>query len=450
MLLGAVLVVAACGRGSDRITEAEANRGRARPTTTTADPDGFVGEGDAEDTTTTTPSDASSGTTGAPTTGTSARAGTGTTSRAATGATGATTTAPVRNVRAPYGLSVDGNRIVDAAGRPLRLRGVNRSGGEFSCRFTEHDGLFDGPVDDPSVGAMTGWRVNAVRLPLNEHCWLGLPTVPQASRGEPYRRAVVDYVDRLHRHGLVVILNLHDNAPGSYWPEAFTTYPDADHAPGFWSSVAATFRNDPDPILFDLFNEPHPRDSGPGTAAEWACWRDGCTARSEVHTAEGRTTETTFRTAGMQHLVDAVRSTGATQPLVLDGLRWANDVGGWLAHRPHDPQGALVAGFHVYDDNECVTSGCWSNEVGRLAQTVPVLATEVGSYDCRPEFTAGFLRWADAAGVGWLGWTWNAAEGRVEADDDWSCKGGPSLVEDWRGTPTPFGVAIRDHLRTSQ
>ena len=41
---------------------------------------------------------------------------------------------------------------------------------------------------------------------------------------------------------------------------------DAAHAPDFWRSVAARFRDDSG-VVFDLYNEPHD--------ISWGCWRDG-------------------------------------------------------------------------------------------------------------------------------------------------------------------------------
>src|SRR6266487_707754 len=73
---------------------------------------------------------------------------------------------------------VQGNRLVDLAGRPVRLRGVNRSGAEYAC--AQGWGIFDGPSDSASVSAIASWRTNVVRLPLNETCWLGLNGVAPA------------------------------------------------------------------------------------------------------------------------------------------------------------------------------------------------------------------------------------------------------------------------------
>src|SRR3989442_7507990 len=71
-----------------------------------------------------------------------------------------------------------GNALVDAAGRRVRLRGVNRSGTEYAC--AQGWGIFDGPSDSASVQAIASWKANAVRVPLNEPGWLGFNRVRPA------------------------------------------------------------------------------------------------------------------------------------------------------------------------------------------------------------------------------------------------------------------------------
>ena len=67
---------------------------------------------------------------------------------------------------------MSGNRLVDN-GRTVQLLGINRSGTEYMCKEGFGD-VFDGPNDQASVNAMKTWRINTVRVPLNESCWLGV------------------------------------------------------------------------------------------------------------------------------------------------------------------------------------------------------------------------------------------------------------------------------------
>jgi len=74
----------------------------------------------------------------------------------------------------------------------VRLLGVSYSGSEYAC--IDGHGFFEGPADAALVGAIASWRANTLRLPLNEHCWLGMSGVPPAFSGEAYRRAIGDFV----------------------------------------------------------------------------------------------------------------------------------------------------------------------------------------------------------------------------------------------------------------
>jgi endoglucanase len=62
---------------------------------------------------------------------------------------------------------------------------------------------------------MASWHINAVRVPLNEDCWLGINGVNPAYAGANYQFAIGTYVRALHSAGLIVILDLHGNAPGA-------------------------------------------------------------------------------------------------------------------------------------------------------------------------------------------------------------------------------------------
>jgi endoglucanase len=320
---------------------------------------------------------------------------------------------------APW-VGVRGNQLVDQAGEPVRLLGVNRSGTEYACQ--QDTGIFDGPSDAASIEAIASWDANAVRVPLNESCWLGINGVPPEYSGAAYREAIVGWVTRLEEGGMYVILDLQFAAPGTKQAEEIIPMPDADHAPAFWTSVAETFKEDRG-VVFDLYNEPH--------EVSWGCWENGCRVEDEK--------TGTYQATGMKQLVEAVRATGAKQPLMLSGINYAHNLTQWESHLPPDPLDAEVASLHTYDFGPCGTQ-CRAG-LAILAESHPLVAGEIGETDCRHGYIDGFMDWADEHGVSYLGWAWDAHGG-------WTCKSGPALITEYDGTPTGYGVGLRDHLRS--
>jgi len=327
-------------------------------------------------------------------------------------------------------LHVEGNHLV-YHGVTTRLLGVDHSGSEYACIQNGGYGIFEGPDPDTLAAAMLTWgHVNAVRLPLNEDCWLGINGVNPMYGGQAYRSAIVDYVNKLHAHGLFVVVDLHWNAPGTSPSTAQQPMADADHAVDFWKSVATTFAGD-GLTVFDLYNEPYVDTMNAQTTDAWACWLSGCTITQSAGGVQG-----TWKSAGMQDLVDAVRSTGARNVLMLGGLAYADDLSGWLAHVPNDPLKQLAASFHLYNFNSCTNTSCWSSVIAPIAQQHPVVTGELGENDCGHGFIDGYMPWADTNGVSYLAWTWNT----------WDCSSGPALITDYGGTPTGFGQGLKAHL----
>lgn len=44
--------------------------------------------------------------------------------------------------------------------------------------------------------------------------------------------------------------------------------------------------------------------------------------------------------------------------------------------------------------------------------------------------------------VSYLGWTWDS----TGPPSNWSCSRGPALITNYNGTPTAYGVGLKDHL----
>jgi hypothetical protein len=315
----------------------------------------------------------------------------------------------------------------------VRLLGVNRSGGEFAC--VQGNGIWDGPMDASSVAAIKSWNVNAVRVPLNSDCWLGLDNVDPAYRGAAYQNAVRNYVTLLEENGITPILELHwshgtwtgyDSHCETANAECQKPMPDAEHAPAFWSEVATAFKDDT-AVVFDLFNEPYPNNlQVMDYGQSWACWRDGGSACTGL----------TYEAAGMQDLLDAVRSTGAQNVVLVAGNSYSNDLGQWLAQKPSDPTGNLAAAWHSYNFNYCKDASCWDQQLAPVAAQVPLVAGEIGENTCGHSYVDTLMAWLDERGASYLGWTWNT----------WDCSSGPSLISSYDGTPTAYGAGLRDHL----
>jgi hypothetical protein len=340
-------------------------------------------------------------------------------------------------------LRVVGNQLVDGNGGVVRLRGVDRSGQEFECIQGGSAGLlgwglFDGPTDLASAQAIASWHANAVRLPLNEDCWLGINGVNPVWGGAAYQAAIKGYVATLHQAGLYVIVDLHWNAPGGVPAASQQPLPDADHAVDFWTSVASAFASDP-AVLLDLYNEPFLYGSYLQDPAQdpWDCWLNGCGLSQYLTGGSPYTLPLAWNAVGMQPLVDAVRATGAKNPIMVGGLDWANDLSGWLAHEPKDPEGAIVAAWHSYPGEGCSSTTCWDANVAPVAAQVPLVTGEVGDHVCTAtSYVPALLPWADAAGLSYLGWTWN-----TWGDCD------NVLIADYAGTPTAnYGQAFRGLL----
>jgi len=370
--------------------------------------------------------------------------GTGTTTFTAAGSgyTSATVSAtenPVTSGTAPQ-LQVSGNKLVSASGQTVVLHGVNRSGAEFAC--VQGTGFFDGPVDQASITAIKSWGpVNAVRVPLNEACWNAESYVNSSFAGTNYINAIKSYVSLLNSNGIVAILDLHwtdgtYTGPGkgacttANQAEAFCQkpMPDAAQSVPFWTSVANTFKGN-DAVIFDLFNEPFPEQADNTNETEgWQCLLNGgssCVGLS-------------YTAAGMQTLVNAVRSAGANNVIMLGGLEWTNDLTQWLTHEPTDPDHDLAASWHSYNFNACSNQSCWTSQVAPVAASVPVITGEFGENDCAGSYITPLTSWLKGQGISFVAWAWNA---------DFACGSGPSLITDYTGTPTGYGAAYKAVLQ---
>jgi endoglucanase len=342
---------------------------------------------------------------------------------AAPDATGARDATLDGAVTAP-GLHVSGGAIVDEANRPVQLHGVNFSGAEYSC-LDKGGSIWDGPANAATVAAMKSWNVNAVRIPLNEDCWLGINGVSPALSGDAYRSAIAAFVKLLAQSGIASIVNLHFSAPGTELARDQQAMADRDHSVDFWRSAAQIFKGD-GLVLFEPYNEPYPGD-GEDTAAAWECWKNG-----------GACAGVPFAAAGMQELVTTIRETGAANIIIATGNNYGSQLSQWVKYRPSDPLGQLAAGWHTYHDGlDCDTPACWNSTLAEVLAVAPIVATEIGQFDCKHDYIDTVMAFLDSKSQSYLAWTWGPFD----------CAKDPALLTDWDGTPTQtFGQGFKDHI----
>ena len=334
-------------------------------------------------------------------------------------------------------ISVRANHLVNSHGKTVRLLGVDRSGTEYACAAGGGYGFTDSPdYEKPDskklIAAIRSWHVNAVRVPLNESCWLGINGVPNQWGGANYRSKVATFVKRLEDAGIHPILDLHVadplNYPAGDAVDGLRPAPDASHSIDFWRSVAKRYGGDR-AIVFDLYNEPN--------IIGWHCLRDGCLVTDDNYRAD----VPDYQSAGTQALVSAIRDAGARNVIMVPGLAYTSDLSKWRRYRPDDPLHRLAASLHTYESLGGCDTACRKSVLGPLARHVPIVTGEFGDNDCTHDYSDAYMRWADRHGVSYLGWAWDATD-----LGSWTCSGGPSLIVDFDGTPTNYGVGLRDHL----
>lgn len=310
----------------------------------------------------------------------------------------------------PQPLHVQGNQVLNASGQPVLLRGVNVVSLEWS-------------VDGESVMkttqvALENWKANIIRLPVKESYWFGEGASDQ---GAGYRKIVDEVVTFVANRGAYLLLDLH----------RFKA-PRQEHA-DFWKDAAARYKDHP-AVLFDLFNEPH------GTS--WEVWRNGGFVAEKkkkgdedafTTAAEQEKAKAGFQAIGMQALLDAARSTGAKNVVLVGGLDYAYDLSGIAKGFALEEKGGngIIYSTHIYPWKKG-----WQEKVLLIADQHPILVGECGGNVKKMSFIpAAYQENVETWVPGFLGLVqkyklhWTAFCLHPSA--------APRLISDWKYTPTP-------------
>ena len=328
----------------------------------------------------------------------------------------------------------------------LRVTGnqLTRNGYDFLPRGFNMIGLLapdwcvtgQGPLAASHFGqaeldAAKDWNANTLRFQVSQR-GLADPAIAQTTR-DTYLQRVVDGVQLARSNGFVVIVSMQDQSNGCGrshpLPSALTV--------SAWNVLAPALMSDRH-VMFELFNEPAVEN----TAQGWVQWRDG---------GIGPTTNLGDAPVGHEALIDQLRSLGAKNVLIADGVNYA----GRLAGIPllDDSTGQVMYGVHPYYLNN--GEPWWNQQWGYLTSTVPVIATEWNYHavDCdTPKATLAqrLMTYLQDHRVGLLAHAFDVPGGTITRDWSWSptdcatAEGGSGrVVKDYfagqTDEPTPLG-----------
>lgn len=308
-------------------------------------------------------------------------------------------------------LAAMGNQIVMAeTAMPVLLRGLNRSGLEYTEPNTDGFASAAG-ISLYEIQWMTHqWNANILRIPFNQDWAL----FGRAGRpGEQYLSDLDQVIQWAALHGAYTLLDLQwlsmDHAHG-HGNMMVPPLPNPQ-TPHLWRTLARRYRNEP-AVLFDLFNEPHdrlPEDPYPLFRA------DG----SEYPPDHSTVSMTEWQPWALL-LIDTIREEHPESVIFVSGTNWAYDLRGFPVERRN-----LIYSTHVYPGK----GPNWEASFGYLSRFIPVFAGEFGGLDHDLEWGHRLLQYFDSRRMGWAAWSWSDQ---------------PRMANDYQ--PTKFGELVQRRL----
>jgi aryl-phospho-beta-D-glucosidase BglC (GH1 family) len=308
---------------------------------------------------------------------------------------------------------------------PVLLRGVNRSGLEYS---EPNDGGFlaAAGITAEEIGSIVSdWGANIIRVPFNQDWAL---RGRKGCSAEEYLAALDQVIGWASELGAYTILDLqwlsaetiygHTRHPKrGKAPNRVAPTPDADSIV-LWRMLAERYRDEP-AVLFDLFNEPHD-PIGDDFLPIHVIGPDG-----EVAAVDASFVGPEEWLPWAKRLVAEIREVRPNGLILVGGVDWAFDLRGVRVEAPD-----IVYSVHIYPNRKPRT---WWKALGG-ADEVPVFVGEWGGTADDLEFGRKLSARLRRLGLGWTAWSW--------ADY-------PELVVTPRAPnfdPTAFGALVRDEL----
>jgi endoglucanase len=310
-------------------------------------------------------------------------------------------------------LAAAGNRIVNAGtGAPVLLRGLNRSGLEYSGPdeqgFLSGAGIYRAEIQT----IVKDWGCNIVRLPFNQDFVL---SGRNGLSGEQYQQALDQVISWNALFGAHTLLDLQ-------WLDAERIYggnrnfvaplPNMQSV-SLWKTLAARYKDEP-AVLYDIFTEPHdrlPDDPYPLNKEDGTTYPSGQFAVTMA-----------MWQPWARQLVNAIRTQNPHSLIFIPGVDWAYNLRGMPMNLSN-----VVYSSHVYPDR----GTDWAGAFGNLGITAPVFVGEFGPKETGDELdvVSELVAYLQQHQIGWAAWSWLDK---------------PFLIA--RYVPTKFGALMRQQL----
>lgn len=302
-------------------------------------------------------------------------------------------------------ISVDGNRFIDDHGDEFIFRGVSSSDPD-RLDSLEH-------WNKEYFEAIKSFNANVVRFPVHPRAW--------RERGENNYLELLDKgIEWAGELGMYVIIDWH--SIGNLRTEVFqadmynTTKTETFR---FWRTISARYKENPVVAFYETFNEPTTYHGQLGQLS-WPQLR-------ELH----------------EEIISIIYAHDKTVIPLVGGLNWSYDLTPVVENPIQFPGVAYVT--HPYPQKrDQPWEEKWQNDWGFVADTYPVVATELGfmSEDGRgahvpvigdETYGNAIIDFFEERGISWVTWVFDAR---------WS----PQMIENWNFEPTMQGKFFKEKM----
>lgn len=305
-----------------------------------------------------------------------------------------------------------GNQMISAwTGRSIVLRGVNRSGLEYSEPGTAGF-LAAAGISRVEIQEIASWGCNIIRLPFNQDWALH---GRGAFSAESYLQALDTTIRWASEFGMYTLLDLQWLSADVQWGclkdgsvNRVAPLPDRSSIL-LWRTLAERYREEP-AVLYDIFNEPHdPLPDDPHPVLD--------PSGSEI---PGRRVSAAVWSEWAETLTGTIREAHPRAAVFVSGTNWGYDLSGITVNAE-----GVVLSTHIYRGKQ----PSWERAFGTIAASRPVFAAEWGGEDDDVAWGRNLAEYLRSIGIGWTAWSWR----------DW-----PHLLSG--GRPTRFGELVKAEL----